>query len=121
MGPGASPLEVTRDIIIVGAGLGVTFPLTFVVIQAGLPRRLIGVGMSQLTFWRSLGGTIGTAVLGSILTSRLPSVGLAGTLHDLFGVAAAVAAVAVVASVFLREVPLMRQAESLPDEVEAAA
>src|SRR5467141_3270533 len=69
---GSSGLEVTRDIVIIGAGLGVTFPLTFVVIQAGLPHRLIGVGTSQLTFWRSLGGTIGTAVLGSILVNRLP-------------------------------------------------
>src|SRR6266851_5568602 len=122
---GSSPLEVTRDIIVIGAGLGVTFPLTFIVIQAGLPHRLIGVGTSQLTFWRSLGGTIGTAVLGSILVNRLPvppsRVGLAGTLHDLFVVAAVVAAVAVVASVLLREVPLTQQAEAVPDAVEAAA
>ncbi len=107
---GSSPLEVTRDIIVIGAGLGVTFPLTFIVIQAGLPHHLIGVGTSQLTFWRSLGGTIGTAVLGSILVNRLPvppsRVGLAGTLHDLFVGAAVVAALAVVASVLLREVPL---------------
>jgi EmrB/QacA subfamily drug resistance transporter len=125
VGPGSSPLEVTRDIIIIGAGLGVTFPLTFIVIQAGLPRQLIGVGTSQLTFWRSLGGTIGTAILGSILTNRLPippsRIGLAATLHDLFLVAAAVAAVSVVVSVFLREVPLTRQADSLPEGIEAAA
>jgi hypothetical protein len=124
---GSSALEVTRDIVIIGAGLGVTFPLTFVVIQAGLPHRLIGVGTSQLTFWRSLGGTIGTAVLGSILVNRLPvppsRIGLAGTLHDMFLVAAGVAAVAVIVSVFLREVPLMRSTtrESVPDVVEAAA
>jgi EmrB/QacA subfamily drug resistance transporter len=125
VGPGSSPLEVTRDIVIIGAGLGVTFPLTFVVIQAGLPRQLVGVGTSQLTFWRSLGGTIGTAILGSILTNRLPippsRIGLAATLHDLFLVAAAVAAVSVVVSVFLREVPLTRQAENLPEGIEAAA
>jgi EmrB/QacA subfamily drug resistance transporter len=125
VGPGANPLEVTRDIIIIGAGLGVTFPLTFIVIQAGLPHQLIGVGTSQITFWRSLGGTIGTAILGSILTNRLPvpysRLGLANTLHDLFLVAAAVAAVSVVASVFLREVPLTRQAETLPEGIEAAA
>src|SRR5947209_3881145 len=122
---GSSPLEVTRDIIVIGAGLGVTFPLTFIIIQAGLPHRLIGVGTSQLTFWRSLGGTIGTAILGSILVNRLPvppsRIGLAVTLHDLFVVAAVVAAVAVIASVFLREVPLMQQAESVPDAIEAAA
>jgi EmrB/QacA subfamily drug resistance transporter len=125
VGPGANPLEVTRDIIIVGAGLGVTFPLTLVVIQAGLPHQFIGVGTSQLTFWRSLGGTLGTAILGSILTNRLPipysRLGLAGTLHDLFFVAAAVAAVSVVASLFLKEVPLTKEAESLPAAIEAAA
>jgi EmrB/QacA subfamily drug resistance transporter len=125
VGPGASPFEVTRDIIIIGAGLGVTFPLTFIVVQAGLPHRLIGVGTSQITFWRSLGGTIGTAILGSILTNRLPipysRVGLAGTLHDLFLVAAVVATVSVIASVFLREVPLTREAQGAPVEIETVA
>ncbi|HKW71060.1 MAG TPA: MDR family MFS transporter [Candidatus Dormibacteraeota bacterium] len=122
---GSSPLEVTRDIVIVGAGLGVTFPLTFVVIQAGLPHRLIGVGTSQLTFWRGLGGTIGTAILGSILSNRLPvppsRIGLAATLHDLFLVAAAVAAVSVVACLAMRHVPLTRELTEAPEVVEAAA
>jgi hypothetical protein len=95
------------------------------VIQAGLPHQFIGVGTSQLTFWRSLGGTLGTSILGSILTNRLPipfsRLGLANTLHDLFLVAAAVAAVSVIASLFLREVPLTREAESMPAAIEAAA
>ena len=125
IGPSSSPFEVTLDIIVIGAGLGVTFPLTLVVIQAGLPHQLIGVGTSQLTFWRSLGGTIGTAILGSVLTNRMPvpysRLGLAGTLHDLFLAAAVVAAVSVIASLFLREVPLTREAESVPAEIEAAA
>src|SRR6202171_2243122 len=125
VGPGSNPLEVTRDIIIVGAGLGVTFPLTLVVIQAGLPHQFIGVGTSQLTFWRSLGGTLGTAILGSILTNRLPipysRLGLACHLRDLFLVAAAGASVWVIASLFLKEVPLTQEAESSPAAIEAAA
>lgn len=125
IGVGSSPLEVTRDIIIIGAGLGVTFPLTLVVVQAGLPHQLIGVATSQITFWRSLGGTIGTAVLGSILSNRLPvppsPVGLANTLHDVFLVAAVVATISVVASLVLREVPLTRDAEELPNAAGVAA
>ncbi len=125
IGVGSNPLEVARDIVIIGAGLGVTFPLTLIVVQAGLPHQLIGVATSQITFWRSLGGTIGTAVLGSILTNRLPvppsRLGLANTLHDLFLVAAVVATISVVASLVLREVPLTRQVETLPDAVEVAA
>src|SRR6195256_2895119 len=42
IGPHSSPWEVTRDIIIIGAGLGVTFPLSLVVVQAGLPQQLVG-------------------------------------------------------------------------------
>jgi EmrB/QacA subfamily drug resistance transporter len=177
VGVHSSPWEVTRDIIIIGAGLGVTLPLTISVIQAGLPHQLVGVGTSQVTFWRSLGGTMGTAILGSILTNRLPGevqsriaglppsprlaairsaggtqalldpsrlaqlkltlppdavpafdrlveatrLGLAATLHDVFMLAAAIAVVALIATVFLKEVPLTRQAESVPEPAEAAA
>src|SRR5438105_4288145 len=133
VGTHSSPWEVTRDIIIVGAGLGVTFPLTIAVVQAGLPHQLVGVGTSQVNFWRSLGGTIAIAILGSILTNRLPAaahsniasqagrLGLASTLHDLFLIAAAVAAVALIATVFLREVPLTRTAAAVPEDVEIAA
>ena len=116
VGPHSSPWEVTRDIVLIGAGLGVTFPLTLVVVQAGLPHHLVGVATSQITFWRSLGGTIGTAVLGAILTNNLPArpsrLDLAGTLHDLFLLAAAVAVVSLIVSVFLREVPLTKQSEA---------
>jgi hypothetical protein len=30
------------------------------------------VGTSQIQFWRQIGGTIGTAILGSVLSQRLP-------------------------------------------------
>src|SRR3989454_10926113 len=124
---GSSALEVTRDIVIIGAGLGVTFPLTFVVIQAGLPHRLIGGGARQRAVWGSLCGAVGAAGLGAVLVNRLPAppspIGLASTLHDMFLVAAAVAAVAVIASVFLRQVPLTRSTamQGAPEAVEAAA
>jgi EmrB/QacA subfamily drug resistance transporter len=179
IGPHSSPWEVTRDIILIGAGLGVTFPLTIAVVQAGLPHQLVGVGTSQVNFWRSLGGTMAVAILGSILSNRLPGavqskiaalppsprlaavaahggggtqalldpsrlaharallppdlgqafdqllgaarLGLAGTLHDLFLIAALVATVALVASVFLREVPLTRTAEKPAENIEEAA
>jgi len=121
----SSRLEVTRDIIVVGAGLGVTFPLTIAVVQAGLPRHLVGVATSQVNFWRSLGGVIGTAVLGSILVNRLPAqespMGLADALHDVFVVAAIIATVALLATIFLREVPLGRSAEQVREALPEAA
>src|SRR2546423_14660397 len=89
VGTGTSALEVARDIVIGGAGLRVTFPLRISGVQAGLPHQLVGVATSQVNFWRSLGGAIGTAILGSILAHSLgsatgvPRAALAGTLHDL--------------------------------------
>jgi EmrB/QacA subfamily drug resistance transporter len=125
VGVGSSRLEVTRDIVVIGAGLGVTFPLTIAVVQAGLPRHLVGVATSQVNFWRSVGGAIGTAILGSILVNRLPAhasaIGLADALHDVFVIAAAVATVALIATFFLREVPLGRSTEQVREALPEAA
>jgi EmrB/QacA subfamily drug resistance transporter len=67
-----SSLEVVRDIVIVGAGLGTTFPLYLTAVQSALPRSFLGVASSQVQFWRQIGGTMGTAILGSVLSQRLP-------------------------------------------------
>jgi EmrB/QacA subfamily drug resistance transporter len=67
-----SRIEVVRDIVLVGAGLGTTFPLYLTAVQTALPRNFLGVASSQIQFWRQIGGTIGTAVLGSVLAQRLP-------------------------------------------------
>ncbi len=164
--PGTPQGDVVRDIVLVGFGLGATMPLYVNAVQSALPAEIVGVATSQIQFWRNVGGTIGTAVLGSLLSNRLPArvereitaldlppqlsralasldaggsaqslfdpqrltdaqnaippqfvpffeqtvhaarVALATTLHDIFLVGVAVAAVAVVASAFLREVPL---------------
>jgi len=70
---GTAGWQVSIDLVIIGAGLGLTFPLTLVAVQSALPREYLGVATSQIQFWRNLGGTIGSAVLGSILANRLPS------------------------------------------------
>ncbi len=66
-----SKIDVVRDIVIVGVGLGTTFPLYLNAVQSALPRNVMGVTTSQIQFWRQIGGTIGTAVLGALLSQRL--------------------------------------------------
>src|SRR5258708_25954435 len=73
VGPHSSPWEVTRDIILIGAGLGVTFPLTLVVVQAGLPPQPAGGATSQTTFWRRLRRPVRTGVPGAVLSHYLPA------------------------------------------------
>src|SRR4029077_5572942 len=70
--PSVAEWRVVVDLIIVGAGIGVTFPLYLTAVQVALPREYLGVASSQIQFWRNLGGTVGSAILGAVLSNRLP-------------------------------------------------
>jgi len=70
--PSVPEWRVVIDLIIVGAGVGVTFPLYLTAVQVALPRQFLGVASSQIQFWRNLGGTVGSAILGAVLSNRLP-------------------------------------------------
>lgn len=54
-----------------GAGLGFSLQNTVIALQNSLEVRDMGVGTSLNTFWRSIGGTIGVAIFGSIYASKL--------------------------------------------------
>jgi EmrB/QacA subfamily drug resistance transporter len=54
--------------IVLGLGLGFSMSLYTVIVQNALPDK-IGQATSGLTFFRSIGGTIAVAAMGSILTS----------------------------------------------------
>jgi EmrB/QacA subfamily drug resistance transporter len=162
---GTSPARASLIVLMIGFGLGTTFPLTMNSVQNALPRQFVGVVSSQVQFFRAVGGTLATAVLGAVLTQRLPDnikseidalhlpaqtvtlltnqgganpqtlfdpanieriraalppgqsslfdtvlnatrLGLAHTLHDLFLTGAAIVGLALVASLFLREVTM---------------
>ena len=67
----STQFEVTSALVIVGAGLGLTFPLYLNAVQSAVDKRFLGVVSSNLQFFRNMGGTIATAVLGSVLANRL--------------------------------------------------
>ena len=56
---------------ITGAGLGITFPLFTIVVQNAFPYGLMGLVTAFVQFFRSIGGSIGVAALGSLLATRL--------------------------------------------------
>jgi EmrB/QacA subfamily drug resistance transporter len=59
--------------VVIGFGLGVTMPVFTIAIQNSVPYSLLGVATSSNTFIRSFGGSIGLAVLGSIMNNRFLS------------------------------------------------
>jgi EmrB/QacA subfamily drug resistance transporter len=151
--PGTPEWRVVADLIVVGLGLGMTFPLYLTAIQTALPKQYLGVATSQIQFWRNLGGTVGSAILGAVLANRLPDylktrvgelglppevvskfpkggsansildpvllaklpaafvhairLALSDTLHDIYLFAGLVLIVALISTIFLREVPLV--------------
>ena len=150
--PSVPEWRVVASLIVVGLGIGVTFPLYLTAVQVALPRQYMGVASSQIQFWRNLGGTVGSAILGAVLANRLPDYlrtrvvdahlppqvvaqlpkninpnsilqpsvvahlpsqfveavrwALSDTLREIYLVAGAILIVALIATVFLKEVPL---------------
>ncbi len=59
--------EVVRDMIVTGLGIGVMMSLFTIVVQNAFPYRQLGEVTATLTFFRSIGSTIGVAVMGSLM------------------------------------------------------
>ncbi len=149
--PSTQEWRVVAALIVVGLGIGTTFPLYLTAVQVALPRKYLGVASSQIQFWRNLGGTVGSSILGAVLANRLPGylsariadlhlpaqalqhlpsggansilqpgalaqlpsavanairLALADSLHDIYFFAGLILIVALVSTVFLKEVPL---------------
>jgi len=68
----SSPAQVTGALVLIGAGMGATMPLYQTALQSAVDVKLLGVVSSNIQFWRNVGGTVATAILGSILVTRLP-------------------------------------------------
>lgn len=56
---------------IVGAGLGMFMQVATLAVQNSVPHSDLGSATSTVTFFRSIGGSLGGAVFGSILVARL--------------------------------------------------
>ena len=63
--------EVSRNLILVGIGMGMTMPTLGVAMQNAVPQHMLGVVSSSSQFFRQIGGTLGVAILGAMLTSHL--------------------------------------------------
>jgi predicted MFS family arabinose efflux permease len=63
--------NVSLRVFVLGFGLGLVIQTLVVAVQNAVEPRDLGVATSSNTFFRSMGGAIGTAVFGSVLTSTL--------------------------------------------------
>jgi EmrB/QacA subfamily drug resistance transporter len=69
----SSWLIVTRNMIVVGLGVGMIQPSLTLAVQNAIPRMQLGVGTGALTYLRSMGSTLGVAVIGAVVNSTFAS------------------------------------------------
>ncbi|MBP2323629.1 EmrB/QacA subfamily drug resistance transporter [Kibdelosporangium banguiense] len=71
LGMTTSSFTSSLYIVVVGAGLGFLMGTTNLIAQNSVGLRDLGVATSTATFARSIGGSLGVAILGSIFTNRI--------------------------------------------------
>jgi MFS family permease len=59
--------------LILGLGLGMVMQVLILAVQNAVPYEMLGVATSGATLFRSMGGALGTALLGAVFTAKLTS------------------------------------------------
>ena len=67
----SSQLQLTLVMIVIGTGLGMCMQTYTLIVQNAVAREDLGVATSAVQFFRNVGSTIGTAVLGSVMSANL--------------------------------------------------
>ncbi len=71
MGPGTSTATAAGFMVVLGFGLGMVMQVLILAVQNDAPYEDLGVATAGATLFRSIGGSLGTAALGAVFTSRL--------------------------------------------------
>src|SRR3984885_8221316 len=136
MGTGTPRTIPSLYMVLAGTGIGFLLQMTTTIAQNSIEMRDIGVASAAVNLFRTIGGSIGVAMFGSLFNravqGRLPGTGpgpdattlarlaaaaardaylhgVATATHRIFLVIAAVSATALVAALLIREVPLLSQ------------
>ena len=71
MDEGTSNNTVTLYMIVLGVGIGLSMQTLILSVQNSVAVHELGVGTSSVSFFRSMGGSMGVAVFGAIFNSRI--------------------------------------------------
>ncbi|MEU9863863.1 MDR family MFS transporter [Streptomyces sp. NPDC047971] len=129
--------------LVIGAGMGFLMQSTLLITMNSAEPRDMGAASGTVTLVRTLGGSLGVAVLGAVFTARLAdadtrltpaelrelpvavreefAAAVTSGLHGVLLGTAALAALAFAASWFVREIPLRTAPGAAPDTASEAA
>jgi EmrB/QacA subfamily drug resistance transporter len=75
-----SPFVTGVYLFVLGAGLGLTVQVLVLIVQNSVPHKVLGTATAANAFFREIGATVGSAVVGSVFATRLTA-----QLADTFG------------------------------------
>lgn len=123
MTPQTTQLSLVYHMIFTGLGLGILMPVFTNVVQNAFPHSQLGVVTAATQLFRSLGGTVGVAVFGTILNNSLAShlaenmpmqEALSTAITGTFLISSVFVVINFVVSFFLKEIPLRKSHKSEP-------
>jgi len=79
---GDSQWHLTLAMVVIGLGLGLCMQVYTLVVQNAVAQRELGIATAAIQFFRNIGSTIGTAVLGTVMTAQM-STAIQGELEKL--------------------------------------
>ena len=72
MGVNTTNREAARNMVLAGIGLGMMMQIFVLSVQNSVPRRAMGSATALAQFSRSIGATLGVALMGVIVNQNLP-------------------------------------------------
>jgi hypothetical protein len=64
-------LIVLRNSLVLGAGMGLTMITSMIAVQHSVSRTQLGIATSTSQFFRAIGGAVGVAIMGTVMTQRM--------------------------------------------------
>lgn len=107
-------MELLIRMILMGIGLGTSFPVFTLAVQNAFDHSKMGVVTASTQLFRSVGGTVGTAVLGGVFNSKLAGFAVktkeafTNSITEVFLIASFLMAGSFLISFFLKEIPLRK-------------
>jgi predicted MFS family arabinose efflux permease len=71
MGQSTTRSVTVRNMLLAGMGMGLIMVPLLIAVQNAVPKRDLGAATSATTFFRSIGGAVGVAVMGAVLSGEL--------------------------------------------------
>jgi len=73
LGPTTTFVHVALGMFVVGLGIGLAMQVLVVAVQNSVPHAQLGTATATATFFRTIGGAFGVAILGAVFSARLLS------------------------------------------------